>query len=185
MDSKNISCEFCKKEVPKSSLLLHIGKSYNCKAHYGKRFENLKKKKNKERKKLWRKSHGKEELEKQRDLYKDNPCKKEKKKRARKEKQEKLEKENAKNVSERNLPKEEDDPSVIPCLFCSKRIEYTSLFKHIAHNKLCKDFYGPKFEKMKKRHASLRMRQYREEHGRKSEFQKQCILVRILFNWLS
>ena len=31
-----ISCEFCKKELHASSLLLHIGKNLNFKAHYGK-----------------------------------------------------------------------------------------------------------------------------------------------------
>ena len=79
MDLNQISCEFCKRELPASSLLLHIGKSPKCRAHYGKRYDDLKKEKNKERKKLWRKSNGKKELERQRQLYKENSCKKEKK----------------------------------------------------------------------------------------------------------
>ena len=62
MDPKQTSCEFCNKELPESSLLIHIGTTKNCKNYYGKRFEEMKKEKNKERIKAWRKSNGKKEL---------------------------------------------------------------------------------------------------------------------------
>ena len=50
---------------------------------------------------------------------------------------------------------------------------YTSILKHIARNQLCKAFYGPKFEKMKKRHARIRKRINREEIGTEEELKKQ------------
>ena len=77
MDSKQVSCDHCKKELHESLLLLHIGKNETCKAHYGQRYDALKKKKNRERMQLWRKANGKKELERQRELYKDRKRKKE------------------------------------------------------------------------------------------------------------
>ena len=79
MDLEQIPCESCKKALPKKSLILHIGKSKDCKIYYGKRYDDLKKEKNKERVKLWRKTNGKKELERQRELYKENIGKKEEK----------------------------------------------------------------------------------------------------------
>ena len=139
MDLKQISCEFCKKNLYEKSLLLHISKSKNCKAYYGKRYDDLKKEKNKEKKQLWRKVNGKNELKRQRELYKENPCKSEKKRKARKEKEEKLEKERKaliekqeklekekaeKILFKRKHHEEKDDPFVIQCLFCSSSYEY-------------------------------------------------------------
>ena len=77
MDSKQVLCDHCKKKLHESLLLLHIGKSKTCKAHYGKRYEDLKKKKDRERKQLWRKANGKKELERQRKLYQDKKRKEE------------------------------------------------------------------------------------------------------------
>ena len=67
MNSKQISCESCEKELNESSLVLHIGKKASSKEYYGKRFDELKK--NRERKKIWRKTNGKKELQRQREIY--------------------------------------------------------------------------------------------------------------------
>ena len=40
----DIACEFCKKSFDNKSILRHIGKSEGCKAHYGPRFQEMKKK---------------------------------------------------------------------------------------------------------------------------------------------
>lgn len=175
MDLEQTLCESCKKSLPKKSLILHIGKSKDCKTYYGKRYDDLKKEKNKERVKLWRKTNGKKELERQRELYKEDSSKREKKRNLWKEKQEKLENEQAEKNFERQMtvPVEKDDPFVIQCLFCSKSFEYTSILKHIGNTDLCKAFYGPKFEKMKTRHARIRKRIYREENGTNEELKKQ------------
>ena len=73
-----ISCEFCKKEVKQTSLLLHIGRTVNCRAYYGERFDEKKKEKNKTRKRKWRNVNGKRELQKEKELYKDDSSKREK-----------------------------------------------------------------------------------------------------------
>merc|ERR1712080_296016 len=120
---------------------------------------------------------GKEELKKQKEKYDSDPKVREKKKemykkgkeedilfvenkrKSRKEKQEKLEKEKAEKILfKRKHHEEKDDPFVIQCLFCSSSYEYTSILKHVGNSKLCKAFYGPRFEKMKKRHRRIRMR---------------------------
>ena len=106
-------------------------------------------------------------------MYKENPIKKEKKSRSVKERQEKLEREKPKQIFEREPPEEKDDPFIIQCLFCSKKFEYTSILKHVGNTKLCKDFYGPKFQEIQKRHARIRKNIYREENGTKEELQKQ------------
>lgn len=40
----DIACEFCKKSFDNKSILRHIGKSVDCKAHYGPRFQEMKRK---------------------------------------------------------------------------------------------------------------------------------------------
>ena len=62
-------CEFCKKELDESSLLLHIGKTEKCRKYYGQRYDDLKKEKNRKRKEKWRKNNGQTDLERQRELY--------------------------------------------------------------------------------------------------------------------
>ena len=64
MDLKLVPCDFCGKEVSKSSLLLHIGKSEDCKVFYGKKYDELKKEKNRKRMKLWREKNGKKRVRK-------------------------------------------------------------------------------------------------------------------------
>ena len=66
-----------------------------------------------------------------------------------------------------------DDPFIIECLFCSDSYEYTSMLKHISHRKLCREFYGPKFDEMKRRHARIRKQLYREKNGVENELQVQ------------
>ena len=72
MDPKLTSCESCNKELLESSLLKHIGTRKDCKAYYGRRYDDMKKEKINERKRTWRKVKGKKELERQRQLYKEN-----------------------------------------------------------------------------------------------------------------
>ena len=45
----DIDCEFCKKSFVESTILRHIGQSNDCKAHYGKRFIEMKKEKAREK----------------------------------------------------------------------------------------------------------------------------------------
>ena len=116
---------------------------------------------------------GKKELERQKELYKDNPSKREKKSKLWKEKQRKLEEDIREQISRRKPVEPVDDPFVIQCLFCSKSYTYTSILKHIGKNDLCKAFYGPKYEKMKKRHARIRKQLYREEHGTEKELEQK------------
>ena len=42
---KTVSCDYCSKELPESSILKHIGNSQACKVHYGPRFDRMKRKK--------------------------------------------------------------------------------------------------------------------------------------------
>ena len=77
---KTVSCDYCSKELPESSILKHIGNSQACKVHYGPRFDRMKRKKNINKIKKWRKEKGKEkELKEQRELYAQDPEKKKKK----------------------------------------------------------------------------------------------------------
>ena len=43
----------------------------------------------------------------------------------------------------------------------------------MGSRKLCKEFYGPLYEKMKRRHARIRKQIYREENGIQNELQNQ------------
>ena len=78
---KTVSCDYCSKELPESSILKHIGNSQACKVHYGPRFDRMKRKKNINKIKKWRKEKGKEkELKEQRESYAKDPEKKKKRK---------------------------------------------------------------------------------------------------------
>ena len=97
---KTVSCDYCSKELPESSILKHIGNSQACKVHYGPRFDRMKRKKDIIRIKKWRKEKGKE----QRELYAQDPEKKEKKKVYYQDKRAKL----AKNEKENQLHKQRE-----------------------------------------------------------------------------
>ena len=93
MENQNILCEFCKKAFTKTTILRHIGKSHQCKLHYGSRFMEMKKSNNNEKMKKWREENKEKELKNQRELYAKNTEKKEKKRQNYEEKQSKLAKE--------------------------------------------------------------------------------------------
>lgn len=53
-DQNKVSCDYCEKNYTKQSLLKHIGKNEDCKTHYGARFDELKRERDRERKKVER-----------------------------------------------------------------------------------------------------------------------------------
>ena len=66
-----VSCENCNKKFVQSTILKHIGHNANCKSHYGPRFEDMKRKKNRHKKRKSRQKLGtKHEMKKQRGSYK-------------------------------------------------------------------------------------------------------------------
>ena len=54
-EESKFSCEHCKKEFPSKTFLIHISRKSDCKAFYGPRFEEMKKKKKHENVKRFRK----------------------------------------------------------------------------------------------------------------------------------
>ena len=78
----------------------------------------------------------------------------------------------ARNLGRKPL-KIKADPFLTQCWFCSVKFEYTSILKHVSNTKLCKEFYGPKFEEIQRRHSNIRKQIYREKHGREAEYLKE------------
>ena len=104
-----VECEFCKKSFSKPSILVHIGRNESCKSHYGNRFDELKRKKNNEKKQRSRKKLGTEkEYKRQRELYAQNSRKKEKKKQYSQEKQSKLASEDGGEFEKVNITSREN-----------------------------------------------------------------------------
>ena len=88
---EKVLCEFCKSSFFETTILRHLSKNQACKNHYGSRFEELKKKKDRERKQQSRLKLGKkEELERQREIYAQNSSIREKKRNNYQEKKAKL-----------------------------------------------------------------------------------------------
>ena len=58
---KTVSCDYCSKELPESSILKHIGNSQACKVHYGPRFDRMKRKKKHQQNKKQEKREKKEQ----------------------------------------------------------------------------------------------------------------------------
>ena len=164
---KTVSCDYCSKELPESSILKHIGNSQACKVHYGPRFDRMKRKKNINKIKKWRKEKGKEkELKEQRELYAQDPEKKKKKqlyyqKNKKKvklyyqDKRAKLAKKEGwiyyppsdseeKDIMKGNQVEEKEDSKDLDskevCEFCKKKFKSTIILKHIGHNQDCKSF---------------------------------------------
>ena len=164
-DFEQVKCEFCKKLFSKSSILVHIGKNESCKSHYGNRFNELKRKKNKEKMQRSRKKHGTEkELKRQRELYAQDSKKKEKKRQRFQEKQSKLASEEgwqyrtSNDVSEKNDTKSveatkefEDSNDKRACKFCKKKFSLSTILKHLSHNATCKSSYGNNYKKLERK----------------------------------
>ena len=78
----DVVCDFCKKSFTQTTILRHIGQSQACKAFYGPRFKEMKKKKATMRTENWKnnltRKEKKKELKRNRILYANNPVKKEK-----------------------------------------------------------------------------------------------------------
>ena len=165
---KTVSCDYCSKDLPESSILKHIGNTQACKVHYGPRFDKMKRKKDSNRVKKWRKEKEKEkekELERQRELYAQNPGKKEKKKLYYQDKQAKLAKKEGwiyyppSDSEEKDIMKEKkvekmenskDLDSKEVCEFCKQKFKSTAILMHIGKNQDCKSFYGNRFKELKK-----------------------------------
>jgi hypothetical protein len=124
---KTVSCDYCSKELPESSILKHIGNSQACKVHYGPRFDRMKRKKDIIRIKKWRKEKGKE----QRELYAQDPEKKEKKKVYYQDKRAKL----AKNEKENQLHKQRELYAQDPEKKEKKKLYYQVKRAKLAKNK--------------------------------------------------
>ena len=162
---KTVSCDYCSKELPESSILKHIGNSQACKVHYGPRFDRMKRKKNINKIKKWRKEKGKEkELKEQRESYAKDPEKKKKKKLYYQAKQAKLAKKEGwiyyppsdseeKDIMKENKVKEKEDSKDLDskevCEFCKQKFKSSVILKHIGHNQDCKSFYGKRFKELK------------------------------------
>ena len=162
---KTVSCDYCSKELPESSILKHIGNSQACKVHYGPRFDKMKRKKNINKIKKWRKEKGKEkELKEQRELYAQDPEKKKKKKLYYQAKQAKLAKKEGwiyyppsdseeKDIMKENKVEKKEDSKDLDskevCEFCKKKFKSTVILKHIGRNQDCKSFYGNRFKELK------------------------------------
>ena len=56
------------------------------------------------------------------------------------------------------------------CQSCKKR--YSMLLKHIAKSEDCENFYGPKFEAMKREKNRIKKQRYRARHGNERERQR-------------
>ena len=69
-----ILCDFCKGEFAPNSILVHIGKSVNCKSYYGEKYDNMKLVKNE----ITRKNN----LEKKKERYEKDPVLREKMKKS-------------------------------------------------------------------------------------------------------
>jgi hypothetical protein len=129
---KTVSCDYCSKELPKSSILKHIGNSQACKVYYGPRFDRMKRKKDIISIKKWRKEKGKEkELKEQRELYAQDPEKKEKKKVYYQDKRAKL----AKNEKENQLHKQRELYAQDPEKKEKKKLYYQVKRAKLAKNK--------------------------------------------------
>ena len=67
---EKISCECCEKNLIRSALLKHISHTIECKMFYGQRFEDMKRKKNRQKMRKYRQKVGtEEELRKKREKY--------------------------------------------------------------------------------------------------------------------
>lgn len=168
----------------------HIGKNTACKAFYGPRFKEMKKKrervrKAKNRQKISQKDQ-KKALKKQRKKYANDPELKKKKQqwhkiwkgRQEKEKQEQVSKrfeeltaiENSEESNEATgenilLRSTENlkkvfEEPTVFCQFCKKQCEPNTILKHIGNVKNCKSFYGEKFEVFKKEQKRLTLKSY-------------------------
>ena len=128
MEVKTVLCEFCEKEYTEKTIIMHISKSNQCKLHYGSRFLEMKRTKNKEKVQNWRQVHGKEkELSRQRELY-----------------AKKVEKENLDFKKRMSTPymikrqenwakvKQELDKQKVSCENCKKKFMPKSINKHIG-----------------------------------------------------
>ena len=162
---KTVSCDYCSKELPESSILKHIGNSQACKVHYGPRFDRMKRKKNINKIKKWRKEKGKEkELKEQRESYAKDPEKKKKKKLYYQDKQAKLAKKEGwiyyppsdseeKDIMKENKVEKKEDSKDLDskevCEFCKKKFKSTVILNHIGRNQDCKSFYGNRFKELK------------------------------------
>ena len=66
-----VTCENCDKKFVQSTILMHLSHRKDCKSHYGPRFEDMKRKKNRHKKRKSRQKLGTEhELKKNREAYK-------------------------------------------------------------------------------------------------------------------
>ena len=50
----------------------------------------------------------------------------------------------------------------VECDFCKKSLTQATLLRHIGQTQACKDFYGPRFKKMKTEKATLRKEKWRD-----------------------
>ena len=162
---EHVECEFCKKKISKSSILVHIGKNESCKSHYGNRFYELKRKKNNEKMQRSRKKHGTEkELKRQRELYAQDSKKKEKKRQNFQEKQSKLASEEGWQYRTPNDVLEEIDTRSVEankkceysnderaCKFCKKKFSLSTILKHLSQNTTCKSSYGNKYKEIERK----------------------------------
>ena len=182
-------CECCKQSFDTNTILKHIGHKKACKAFYGLRYNELKKEQNRKkvenfRDKLSLKKR-EEMLRTERERYHISSELKEKRKvlnlrRKEKIQDEKLKK--AKNQGEKCLEDSQDfkvkktkEGDMWQCGFCKIHFSPDSILKHIAHEKDCKSFYGPRFEELKKEHRRQRKEFSRRDKGIKKELEQQKI----------
>ena len=189
MEASSVLCESCKEFFTEKALLNHIGHSTKCKLHYGSRFTEMKKGKSKEKLQKWRKENKEEELRRQREIYANDQEKREKKRQWYDEKQYKLAKEQGwnyvpKHVFEKKLKEQSEEKlkplevvakEQIPCDHCKKNFTSETLLKHIGHSDDCKDFYGVRFDDMKKEENRKRVALFRKKNGTRKELDQQIM----------
>ena len=153
--AEKITCECCKKIFRENAVVRHIGQSKNYKNHYGARFDEQKRKDNRERVKKHREKSGtKKEIceccnkkfpEKSllRHIGQRKACKKhygarfdEQKRRDNRERVQKH--------REKNRTKQDS------CEYCKKKLSDTTILRHIAKSEDCKNHYGTRFDEQKK-----------------------------------
>ena len=59
----------------------------------------------------------------------------------------------------------EENPLQIQCEACSKSFPERSILKHIGCTNSCKEFYGPKFDALKKQKNRKKVQRYRAKEG--------------------
>ena len=173
-----VTCECCKKTFTENAILRHIGQSKDCKNHYGARFDEQKRKDNRERVKKHREKSGakketceycnKKFSEKSllRHIGQRKACKKHYGVRFN-EQRRKDTKERVQRHREKNRTKQ------VSCEYCKKKLSETTILRHIGQSEACKNHYGPRFDEQKRNKNRERVEKYRQQKGTRKELDQQ------------